>query len=242
LGIEFQIDPKVPIIANSYHIARKMVIAAPEPQATLKPRGEQRVVFRGISWDNYVQMLEMLPLSRGSRLTYDDGVLEITMPLEEHEFARCLIGRFIVILVELLGLRIKTIGSTTMNYPLLKKGAEADNAYYIQNQPLVKGRQIDFNQDPPPDLVVEVDITHTDIAKNQFYATLGVPEFWRFDGQVWRIYALQSRVYVEVDRSPTFPQVPKAWLYSFLETAKDDEIEAMRQLRSRWQEQSSSSI
>lgn len=47
-----------------------------------------------------------------------------------------------------------------MNYPHLKKGAEPDNAYYIQNQPLVKGRNVDFAQDLPPDLVVEVDTTH----------------------------------------------------------------------------------
>ena len=65
-----------------------------------------------------------------------------------------------------MGLKIKTMGSTTMNYPNLKKSAEPDNAYYIQNQHLVKRRNVDFSQDPPPSLVVEVDITHTDIAKN----------------------------------------------------------------------------
>lgn len=211
-----------------------MVIAAPEPKARLEPKGEQRVVLRGLSWDNYLQILQMLPQSRGSRLIYDQGILEITVPLEDHEFARCLIERFIWGLVELMDLPIKTMGSTTMNYPSLQKGAEPDNAYYIGNQPLVKGRNVNFAQDPPPDLVVEVDITHTDIAKNRFYASLGVPEFWRFDGQVWRIYILQSGVYVEVDRSPTFPQVPKEWLYGFLATAKEDEIEAMRELRRRW--------
>ena len=118
-----------------------------------------------------------------------------------------------------------------MNYPHLKKSAEPDNAYYIQNQPLVKGRNVDFSQDPPPDLVVEVDITHTDIQKNQFYASIGVPEFWRFNGKVWRIYQLQEGVYVEVEVSPTFPQVAKDRLYRFLEQAKDDEIEAVQSLR-----------
>lgn len=93
---------------------------------------------------------------------------------------------------------------------------------------------MDFSEYPPPDLVVEVDITHTDIAKNQFYAALGVPEFWRFNGKVWRIYQLKSGVYMEVDRSPTFPDVPKEWLYDFLATAKEDEIGAMRELRERW--------
>jgi Uma2 family endonuclease len=211
-----------------------MVIAAPELKTELQAIGEQRVVLRGLSWDGYLQILNALPQARGARLTYDDGVLEITVPLESHEFSGRLIERFIVTLIESMGLKIKTMGSTTMNYPNLKKGAEPDNAYYLQNQPLVKGRKVDFSQDPPPDLVVEVDITHTDIAKNQFYSSLGVPEFWRFNGKVWRIYQLQEQVYVEVEVSPTFPQVPKERLYTFLAQAKEDEIDAVRDLRSWW--------
>jgi hypothetical protein len=78
-----------------------MVIAAPEPKSDLRPVGEQRVLLRGISWHGYLQILEALPQSRGSRLTYDDGVLEITVPLEEHEFSGRLIERFILTLVEL---------------------------------------------------------------------------------------------------------------------------------------------
>jgi Uma2 family endonuclease len=211
-----------------------MVIAAPELKSELQPIGEQRVVIRGLSWDAYLQILDALPQARGSRLTYDDGTLEITVPLELHEFSGRLIECFVRAMVELMGLKIKTMGSTTMNYPNLKKGAEPDNAYYIQNQPLVKGRNVDFSQDPPPDLVVEVDITHTDIAKNQFYASLGVREFWRFNGKIWRIYQLQEDVYVEVEVSPTFPQVPKQRLYTFLDEAKEDEIEAVLSLRSWW--------
>ncbi len=215
----------------------QMVIAAPEPKAELQSAGEQRVSLRGLTWEAYLQILDALPQSRSARLTYDDGILEITVPLEDHEFSGRLIERFILTLVELMAMRIKTMGSTTMNYPHLKKGAEPDNAYYIQNQPIVRGRNVDFNQDPPPDLVVEVDITHTDIAKNQFYASLKVPEFWRFNGQIWRIYQLQEGVYVEVEFSPTFPKVPKERLYEFLKQAKEDEIEAVQALRIWWQKQ-----
>ena len=214
-----------------------MVIAAPEPKIELPIVGEQRVALRGLSWEAYLQILNALPQSRGSRLTYDDGILEITVPSELHEFSGRLIECFIRTLVELMDLRMKTMGSTTMNYPNLKKGAEPDNAYYIQNQALVKGREVDFSQDPPPDLVVEVDITPTDIAKNRFYSSLGVSELWRFNGNIWRIYQLQEGVYVEVEASPTFPQVPKECLYTFLEEAKEDEIEAVRSLRSWWQSQ-----
>lgn len=211
-----------------------MVMAAPEPVSILEPIGEKRSVLRGVSWETYLQLMDDLPQSRGARLTYDNGILEITVPLEIHEFSGRLIECFIRTLVELMGLRIKTMGSTTMKYPKLRKGAEPDNAYYIQNQPLVKGREVDFSQDPPPDLVVEIDITHTDIRKNEFYSSLGVPEFWRFDGMVWRIYQLCDRVYVEVEASPTFPKVPKERLYAFLKEAKEDEIEAVIGLREWW--------
>jgi Uma2 family endonuclease len=211
-----------------------MVMAAPEPVAILESIGEKRSVLRGLSWEAYLQLMDELPQSRASRLTYDNGILEITVPLESHEFSGRLIERFITTLIELMELRIKTMGSTTMKYPKLRKGAEPDNAYYIQNQPLVKGRDVDFSQDPPPDLVVEIDITHTDIEKNAFYSSLGVPEFWRFNGKVWRIYQLCDRVYIEVEASPTFPQVPKERLYAFLKEAKNDEIEAVISLRHWW--------
>jgi Uma2 family endonuclease len=212
-----------------------MVVAPPEPKTNFQqPVGENRVMLRNLTWEGYLQILDALPESRGSRLTYDYGVLEITVPLEEHEFSADNIAYFLLTLVELMGLKIKSMGSTTMKYPGLEKGAEPDKAFYIQNHALVKGRKVDFDRDPPPDLVVEVDITHTDIQKNQFYALLGVPEFWRFNGQVLRIYQLQDTVHVEVDRSPTFPLMPKQWLYDFLNTAKEDEIEAVQALRSRF--------
>lgn len=189
-------------------------------------QGENRVALRGISWLSYQQILNALPQSRAARLTYDRGILEITMPLETHEYSSELIGLFIRILVLEMGMKLKTMGSTTMDCEDLQRGAEPDCAYYIQNQPKVAGKTVDFSQDPPPDLVVEVDITHTDIDKNRLYASLGVPEFWRYDGQALKIYTLQESEYVESDRSPTFPWMQKEYLYNFLEEAQQDEIAA----------------
>lgn len=189
-------------------------------------QGENRVALRGISWLSYQQILHALPDSRAARLTYDRGILEITMPLETHEYSSELIGLFIRILVLEMGLKLKSLRSTTINRPDLERGAEPDCAYYIQNQPKVAGKTVDFSQDPPPDLVVEVDITHTDIDKNGLYASLGVPEFWRYNGQALKIYTLQESQYVECDRSPTFPWMQKEYLYNFLEEAQQDEIAA----------------
>ena len=193
--------------------------------------GEQRVILRNLTWEAYKQILDVLPQSRGVRLIYDRGTLEITTPLEDHEYARELIGLFIRILVGEMGMKLKSMGSTTLNREDLDRGAEPDNGYYIQNQPLVAGRNVNLDRDPPPDLVVEIDITHTDIDKNRLYAAMGVPEFWRYNGRDWRIYQLQEGVYIECDRSPTFTWVEKEHLYGFLERAIEDEIEAEREFR-----------
>jgi Uma2 family endonuclease len=199
--------------------------------------GERRVIFHHLNWQEYQQILQAIGESRSAHLTYDRGTLEITMPLEEHEFYRELIGLFIRILVVEMGLKIKTMGSTTLDREDLDRGAEPDNAYYIQNQPQVAGKKVNLQQDPPPDLVVEVDITHTDIDKPALYASLGVSEFWRFNGQLWRIYQLQGEQYQEVESSPTFPLVPKTKLYEFLAQAQEDEVAAEQSLRQWVQKQ-----
>lgn len=188
--------------------------------------GEKRVALRGLDWFAYVQMKALLNERTRARITYDRGTLEITMPSEPHEFYARLIERFIIILVVELGLQVKTLGSTTLDREDLDRGAEPDNGYYIQNQSVVAGRTVDLAVDPPPDLVVEVDINHTDIDKNALYAAMGVPELWRFNGSVWRIYQLQKGGYVEVNVSSTFPMVPKAKLYDFLSVSQQNEVEA----------------
>ncbi|NJL88284.1 MAG: Uma2 family endonuclease [Leptolyngbyaceae cyanobacterium SM1_1_3] len=204
-----------------------MVIATPTPTLI----GEKRVTLHLLNWQAYQQILQALPQTRAARLTYDRGILEITMPLEDHEFAVRLIERFILILVMELGLKLKTMGSTTLEREDLNRSPEPDNAYYIRNQPLVAGKTVNLAADPPPDLVVEVDITHTDINKLRLYASMEVPEFWRYNGREWRIYQLQDGAYQALETSPTFPSVPKAQLYSFLEQARQDEVAAEITLR-----------
>ncbi len=201
-------------------------LAIPVETPVTRPIGENRVTLRGLDWKAYQTILHALPQTRAARLTYDRGVLEISVPLENHEFSNRLIELFIRILVVELGLKIKTMGSTTLDREDLNRGAEPDSGYYIQNQPLVAGRDVDLSIDPPPDLLIEVDITHTDIDKNRLYASMGVPEFWRFNAKVWQIFQLVDQRYQEVSHSPTFPTIEKQDLYRFLAEARQDEVEA----------------
>jgi Uma2 family endonuclease len=197
---------------------------------------EQRVIFHHLTWDRYQQILQALGEHRSSRLIYDRGKLEITMPLEDHEFFVRMIDLVVRLLATAYLGRIKTMGSTTLDYPNLERGAEPDNAYYLQNQPRVKGRTVDLTRDPPPDLVVEVDITHSDINKLALYAAMQIPEFWRFNGEELRIYQLTLQGYQEQEFSPSFPGFPKTRLYQFVNEAREDEIQAERNLRSWLQE------
>jgi Uma2 family endonuclease len=191
-----------------------------------KPIGEKRITFRNLDWHAFKQIQSLLTERTRARFTYDNGVLEITMPLEGHERSARLIELFVRVLVVELGMKIKTMGSTTLDREDLLKSAEPDNGYYIQNYALVANREINLNVDPAPDLVVEVDITNTDLNKNSLYASMGVPEFWRFNGREWKILQLTDGVYVERDRSPTFPLIEKNDLYQFLERALLDEVSA----------------
>ena len=198
-----------------------------------KPIGEKRVAFYDLEWCAFKQIQILLTERTRARLIYDNGVLEITQGLESHErFAR-LIERFVRVLVVEMNLKVKTMGSTTLDREDLQKSAEPDNGYYIQSFDLVADHTVDLTVNPPPDLVVEVDITNTDIKKDLLYADLGVPEFWRFNGRVWRILCLENGAYVESERSPTFPIVDKSDLYQFLESALLDEVAAEIEFR-RW--------
>lgn len=208
------------------------MVSSPPIPSTLN-LAEKRVSLGNVSWQTYEALLTDLGEKRSALLTYYKGTLEIMSPLEDHENPSYVIGNFIEILVDesdLVG--IKSMGSTTLNYPHLRVGAEPDQCYYIANEPQVRGKTVDLQTDPPPDLVLEVDITHTDINKNALYAEMGVPEFWRYNGEVLTIYCLQSGVYKAVEVSPTFPWMTKGRLYEFLQDcAEVGEKQAKRDFR-----------
>ena len=84
----------------------------------------------------------------------------------------------------------------------MDRGFESDESYYIQHAADVLGKdEIDLLIDPPPDLLVEVDISRSLLRKFGIYSVLGVPEVWRYDGERLRFYVLQGEGYVEVAHS-----------------------------------------
>ena len=180
-----------------------------------------RFLLKNISWQTYEALLKDMESQPGIRLTYDRGKLEIMTPLDPHETYSKLIGRFVETLTEELNIEIRSLGSRTCKREDLARGLEPDECYHIQNESVVRHlAQIDLNQVPPPDLVIEIDITSSSINRLDLYAALGVPEVWRYDGSQLIIYQLQDGEYLVCASSPTFPQLTPSEIIRFLELRK----------------------
>ncbi len=158
-----------------------MTILADKPS----PAGPGAIVLEGVSWETYESLLRDLE-ARGQRmyLTYDRGTLEIMAPSPFHERYKTLLGSFLVAIRIGRRIRVASYGSATYRREDLERGLEPDECYYVQNEPLLRGRsEIDLRSDPPPDLVIEMDYTHHEVDRESIYAAMGVPEIWVCDGR-----------------------------------------------------------
>ena len=167
----------------------------------------QQLLLKNISWQQFETILEELGESRAARLSYSNGLLEIMVPLPEHEKAKEIIGELVRILLDELQINFEPLGSTTFENEQMIQAVEPDTCFYIQNHEAVIGKtRIDLTVDPPPDLAIEIDIT----SRTQFenYQRLGVPELWRCTRRGLQINLLQEGSYVESNVSPNFPGIP----------------------------------
>lgn len=204
---------------------------------------ETRTILSNISWQTFKTMLAEMGSERKNRLAYDNGILEIMTPLMPHENSNRIIEGFVVALCEEFGLEFKRAGSLTLTRDDLERGGEPDSSYYIQNESLVRDREnIDLAIDPPPDLVLEVEYSKSKVDKSKIYAAMGVPEFWRYNGSVLRIYILGDGEYTEVQTSPTFAPVEVKEIPRFIqETKKNGEMATTRAFRAWVKQQIASS-
>jgi len=186
--------------------------------ATLIQTPQPGVVLKNISWQTYESLVNELAQQRGIRLTYDRGTLEIMTPSDSHEGNKEMIGRFVETLTEELNVEIRSLGSRTCKREDLARGLEPDKCYYIENERLIRDvKQIDLNEYPPPDLVIEIDITSSSINRMELYANLGVPEVWCYDGSRLIFYQLEGEEYLEREVSPHFPFLSPSEIIRFLE-------------------------
>ncbi len=198
---------------------------------TLAAPGE-RIIRKNVPWEEYERLLSEHDPGRGIRIAYDEGTLEIMVLSLPHEEPNRTLATLIEIIAVELRLNFRAIGSTTIKRKDLFKGVEPDSCYYIRSYEAVKQkRSIDFGTHPP-DLAVEVDVSHESLDKFPIFASIGIAEVWRFSKGQLKIYRLRRGEYQELSASEELPAVTSAKLTEFLETSSSmDKIDWIEHVR-----------
>jgi Uma2 family endonuclease len=177
-------------------------VAKPVSQIKLEPGSV--ITFPHVSWQEFEAILQELGTKRRSRIAYCYGILEIMVPLPEHEIPRDVISDIVKILLKVTRQRYQPFGSTTFKREN-SAGVEPDTCFYIQNYQRMIGRRRIQANDPPPDLAIEADVTFK--TKLDAYESIAVPELWIYDGGKLAIYLLKDGKYYPSETSLIFPNV-----------------------------------
>ncbi|MFB2879400.1 Uma2 family endonuclease [Floridanema aerugineum] len=167
----------------------------------------QQLLLKNVSWQQFQEILANLGESRNSRIAYSQGMLEIMVPLPEHEDDKVIIGDLVKAILEEIDIEFRSLGSTTFENEQMLAAVEPDDCFYIQNEAAIRGKKrLNLKVDPPPDLAIEIDITSK--TKLAIYQNLRVPELWRYNGQKLEINLLQAGKYIQSNQSLIFPNLP----------------------------------
>jgi Uma2 family endonuclease len=169
---------------------------------------QDHVIVHGVSWQTFQQLLADRGERCGVLLAYDHGTVELRMPSQQHEWVKTILTQVVEAVAFARDLHYRSLGSTTFGREDLARGFEPDACFYLEHaNAIAPDRPLDLTVDPPPDLVIEVDITRSSLDKLPIYAALGVPEVWRYlDGEV-EIRCLTADAYMVSDTSRVLPGI-----------------------------------
>ena len=174
-------------------------ITLPTSPQVSPPETGHRLILRGVSWTTYESLLADFQNSNAVHFAYDRGVLEIMAPSVKHEEPNRALSLFVDLVTGELDIEVRRLGSTTFTRKDLSKGFEPDSCFYIQSVNRIRDKEeIDLTADPPPDLVIEIDITSPSLNKFPIYAAVGVLEVWRYKGGRVQIFQREGEQYKEV--------------------------------------------
>jgi Uma2 family endonuclease len=198
------------------------------------PATGSTVLLPNTDWQTYSRLLRAFAGRPAVRLTYDRGVLEIMSPSLRHDRPTDFLGALIGVLADELDLPLMRGGSTTLRRRRKQRGLEPDRCYWIANEPAMRAvRDLDLRIHPPPDLAIETDVTNSSLNRMGIYATLGIPEVWRFDEPNLTFHVLNpAGGYNLVTHSRSLPPVTPADLLRFLALlGRQDETAILREFR-----------
>jgi Uma2 family endonuclease len=157
------------------------------------------------TWDEYESLSQQRGEGSLPRLKYRNGEVLLMSPLPHHGKDAHMIANVITALLDHLEREYDAFTPMTMKLPE-ESGIEPDYCFYIEHWEAVLGkRRIDWRVDPPPDLVLEIDVTsYSDVDD---YLPYRIPEVWLFKRNQLRIYQLQDNAYQLSAQSRYFPTI-----------------------------------
>ncbi len=163
------------------------------------------VVRLPATWQDYQKLLKQRGDRSIPRIKYRSGEVLLMSPLPKHGRDASLIADIIKVLLDYTGREYDAFTPVTMELPD-ESGIEPDYCFYIDHWQAVSGKErIDWKTDPPPDLVLEIDVTsYSDVND---YLPYGVPEVWLFCKNKLFVYQLQGTEYLSQTQSRYFPDI-----------------------------------
>jgi Uma2 family endonuclease len=201
---------------------------------------ELHSVVMDVSWDYYTRTLEELGPSRGFRITFDQGRMEIVTTSNLHERIKTIIARLLEMYAVEADIPIVGDGTLTLRREALNRGLEPDECYYVQTPaPPASEGEFDLSIHPPPDLAIEVEISRGSISKMPIYGALKVREVWRYKlGRITPMHLGSSGEYQAAKNSLAFPNLDMSQFNKYLKQAVEEGVhEAIKALR-KWVRQS----
>ena len=192
--------------------------------------GELRIGIEGVSYQFYKQFCEEIG-EQPIRLSYNDGCLEIMVTKSPHEFFKTMLAKLVEATIFEMNVPVRSGGAMTCQRDDLEKGFEPDECWWLANEANVrKITDFDFYKDPPPDLAIEVEMSHSLAKRIGIYAAMKIPEVWRFDGKRLRFCVLSGDGnYSEAPQSLAFPNLTPTDLMPYLALPNDaDETSRLR--------------
>lgn len=172
-------------------------------------------------WKDYQKLIQQRGDKPNPHIKYRKGEILLMSPLPKHGREAHTIASIITVLLDYLGQKYEAFTPMTMDLPEIS-GIEPDYSFYIDNWQQAVGKdRIDWNSEPPPDLVLEIDVTsYTDVND---YLPYQVPEVWIYKKNQLMIYSLSDNSYKLTSQSRYFPNLNVDKIVEeYLQQAKQD--------------------
>jgi Uma2 family endonuclease len=182
---------------------------------------ERSVLMEDVSWDYYTHTLDELGPTRGFRVIYYQGSMEIVTTSPKHERVKWVISRLLATYALEADIPITGLGQLTLRRKKLRVGLEPDECYYIQTPPPppIEG-EVDLAVYGPPDLAVEVEISRGVLPKMPIYQALKVTEIWRYSAAgVIPFVRASNGEYKPSKKSLAFPKLDLTQFSAFVAQA-----------------------